>query len=561
MNKVTLIFLIVLFWGCANRVPPTGGPKDEDPPVLLKSTPENGERNVDLNTLSLTFDEFVVLKNIKDQLIITPRVDFEYDYKIKKQTITLEFEEALNDSTTYTFNFREGIVDMTEGTSAEQLVVAFSTGPLLDTLEITGQVVNLMTGKAIEKAVVGLYEENDTTDLFTYAPLYFTNTLKDGSYTFRNIKDGNYRLYAFVDNNKNLTCQSEGEAYGFLNEIIKLDSNINLEPIPVQHLNIDTLKVNRVQQSGHYVILTANKYLTEASLVAEDSQAVQFNYAEDRKGLKIYNTVDIEDSLQIQAYLEDSTGTELKYEFYLKFEETTRRKDEFKSNLTKLIGSIERKKITGSFIFDKPIEAINLDSVRIERDSTVVILVKDMIQLTPDTTKTLYEMLIPFPQQMLDSLTRSTTVTKDKLGGRGPKGKPKGGGTYNLIVPHGTFFTVDSDTSQSINKSIDLLKPEQLGVIQGGVHTSHPAYEIQLVNEKFEVIKKAGSGSAYKFSEVKPGEYLVRILIDSNENGQWDPGDIREGLLPEPVIIYADPSGVQKTSIRANWEMTFDLFF
>ena len=561
MNKITLLFLIALLWGCANRVPPTGGPKDEDPPVLLKSTPENGARNVAQNTLELTFDEFVVLKNIKDQLIITPRVDFEYDYKIKKQTITFEFEEALNDSTTYTFNFREGIVDMTEGTSAEQLVIAFSTGPMLDTLEITGQIVNLMTGKSNEKAVVGLYEETDTTDLFTSSPLYFTNTLEDGTYTFRNIKDGNYRLYAFVDNNKNLTCQSDGEAYGFLNEIIKLDSNINLEPIPVQHLNIDTLKVNRVQQSGHYVILTANKYLSEASLVAEDSQAVQFSYEEDRKGLKIYNTVEIEDSLHIQAFLTDSTGTELNYEFYLKYEETTRRKDEFKSNLTKLIGSIQTKKITGSFIFDKPIKSITLDSVRIERDSTMIIMVKDKIVLTPDTTRTLYELQIPFPQQMLDSLTNTPTGAKEKMDSRGGRGKAKGGGTYTLVIPHGTFFTVDSDTSQSINKGIDILKPAQLGVIQGGVHTSHLSYEIQLVNEKFEVIKKTGPGSSYKFSEVKPGEYLVRILIDSNNNGRWEPGDIREGVIPEPVIIYADPNGVQKTSIRANWEMTFDLFF
>jgi uncharacterized protein (DUF2141 family) len=561
MNKIFLFSLALLLWACANRVAPSGGPKDEDPPQIIKSTPENGEKNVDIKTLTLTFNEFVTVKGIKEQLIITPRIDFDYKYKIKKRTIHFEFEEQLNDSTTYTFNFRDGIVDITESNPADQLVIAFSTGPLLDTLQIIGQIIDLMTGQPIGKAVVGLYEETDTTDLFSKEPLYFTNTLKDGSFTFRNIKDGNYRIYAFLDNNKNLICESDREAYGFYKELIRLDSNINLEPIQVQHLNIDSLKVNRVQQSGHYFNLTANKFITNADLKAEDGQKVQFSYSEDHKVLKIYNTLDIFDSLLIRAQLQDSTGTELSYEFYIRFEETTRRKDGFKANLIDLIGSVQHKKITGTFIFDKPVDQINLDSMRIVRDTTMFILVKDLIRLRPDSTRTNFYFTMPFPQAMLDSITQTATGAKAKLAKRNAGKQSKGSGAYEFVVPQGTFYSVEKDTTEQITKSISLLLPTQMGIIQGSIQSSYPAYEIQLVNVKYEVIKTAEPATAYKFTEIKPGEYLIRILIDSNQNGKWDPGDIRRGLLPEPVIIYSDPNGVQKTSIRANWEMTLDLTF
>ena len=561
MHKLLIILTILLCWGCANQVPPTGGPKDEDPPQLLNSTPTNADRNVEQHTIALTFDEFVVTKSIKEQLIITPRIDFDYNYKIKKSTITFEFEEAFADSTTYTFNFREGLVDLTEGNSAEDMVIAFSTGPLLDTLQISGEVIDLMTGKPVDKAVVGIYEESDTSDLFTNEPLYFTNTQEDGSYLFRNIKDGNYRIYAFADNNKNLICQSDRESYAFYSEVLKLDTNLLLSPLIIHNLNVDTLKVNRVQQTGHYVNLTANKYLVEARLSADTPHPINFKYAEENHALRIYNTFEISDSLLVSANLKDSTGTELDYPFYLKFPETTRRKDEFKAQLATVTASIEHKLISGSFEFDKPISFTNLDSLRIERDSTMVIMLKDLIQFSPDSTRTNYKFEIPMPQDMLDSLKSASDSKPSYLGGRKPAGKKSSGRRYGFLVPRGTFYSIEGDTTENIISQIDILVPKLLGVIQGTVHTSYESYELQLITEKFEIVKITHPGKSYRFTEVKPGEYLIRILVDSNNNGRWDPGDIRKGEQPEPVIIYKDPNGNQKTSIRANWEMTLDLFF
>ena len=558
MHKLLIITVILFFWGCANRVAPTGGPKDEDPPELVSSTPANGDKNVDVNSISLIFNEHVVTKSIKEQLIITPRIDFDYEFKIKKTSVTFEFEEAFKDSTTYTFNFREGIVDLTEGTPAENMVVAFSTGPLLDTLQITGEVMDLMTGTPVDKAVVGIFEEADTTDLFTNEPLYFTNTQEDGSYLFRNIKDGRYRIYAFTDTNKNLICESDREPYAFYNEVLNLDTSLVLNTLSILNLNVDTLKVNRVLQSGHYVNLTANKYIKDARLTADNPNKIQFKYAEEHRALRIYNTFNITDSLLVEANLQDSTGNEITYPFYLKFPPTTRRKDEFKARLSEVTASIQQKLITGTFEFDKPIGQINFDSLRIERDSSMVIMLKNLIELNPDSTLTQYKFEIPMPQDMLDSLKSAANPVQKNLVPRSTKGSGNG---YKFIVPQGTFYSIEQDTSESIINQIKVLVPDQLGVIQGTIETTYEAYEIQLITEGFEVVNKIKPGKKYRFNEINPGEYLIRILVDSNNNGKWDPGDIRLGQQPEPVIIYADPDGIQKTSIRANWEMTLDLNF
>jgi len=198
-NNKYIILLILIIWGCANRIAPTGGPRDEDPPTVITSVPLYGERNYQSLEVTLEFDEFVNVKNLKEQLIITPRIDGDYDYKVRKRTIYIEFEEPFADSTTYTLNFREGIVDITESNPAENMLLAFSTGNLLDTLEITGTLVDLLTKAPMEDAVVGLYPIDDTLDIFSGPPYYFTQTNEEGNYIFNNIKDGDYLMYSFED--------------------------------------------------------------------------------------------------------------------------------------------------------------------------------------------------------------------------------------------------------------------------------------------------------------------------------------------------------------------------
>lgn len=557
-NSYYILFLLLTIWGCANRIQPTGGPKDEDPPKVIASSPQYGARNYLNQDVTIIFDEFINVKSLKEQLIITPRINGDYDYKINKGTITLEFDEPFADSTTFTLNFREGIVDITESNPAENMLLAFSTGDLLDTLNVTGTLVDLMTKAPIDKASVGLYPLNDTLDIFTGPPYYFTQTNKAGHYVFNNIKDGDYRLYAFTDKNKNLTCESDQESYAFLAQTISLDTAFVADTLNLQFLNIDSLKLIRTRPSGQYFNVLANKYLTNAKLQATNDSVIVFKYEEDHKELKIYNTFPIEDSLKVFATLQDSLGLIVQDSFYLKFPESSREPDDFKASFKEPVASQKTKKILGEISFDKPLQKIIPDSIVVKRDSLEQYLVVGSFLYELDTLENMLKYTIDMPQAILDTLN-----LKDEDSNPRERGKAKSAATalYSLSIPKGSFISIENDSSEALSAQLKFTNPALTGIINGSINTSYSSFTVQLLNNRMQIVKEHQNGNAYTFDEVTPGEYFIRILVDENGNGKWDMADITRNIPAEKVIVYQDETGTNKTVIRANWEVTVDLSF
>jgi hypothetical protein len=556
------IFLLLLIWGCANRIQPTGGPKDEDPPKVIASSPQYGTRNYLSQEVTIIFDEFINVKSLKEQLIITPRINGDYDYKINKRTITLEFEESFADSTTFTLNFREGIVDITESNAAENMLLAFSTGDLLDTLKLVGTLVDLMTKKPISAAAVGLYPLADTLDIFNGPPYYFTQTNENGNYVFNNIKDGDYRLYAFEDGNKNLICESDRESYAFLAQTITLDTAYIADTLDLQFLNIDTLKLTRSRASGLYFNVFANKYLTHAKLRAENDSVVVFNYTDKHKTLKIYNTFHIKDSLKVFATLQDSLGLVVQDSFYLKFIESSRKADEFQTSFKPPVASHKTKKISGEISFDKPLQQILLDSIAIKRDSSENYLVVNSFIYELDSLENILKYTIDIPPEILDTLSLMKEKTNNPLArSNRSKGTSRAKPIYSLSIPRGSFISIENDSSKASDAIIKFVSPALTGIINGSISSSYNSYTIQLLNNKMVVVLEHQNGKSYNFDEVTPGEYYIRILVDEDNNGQWDMADIRKNKQAEKVILYQDETGTSKTVIRANWEVTVDLSF
>lgn len=558
-NSYYIPFLLLLIWGCANRIQPTGGPKDEDPPKVITSIPEYGQRNYKSQNVIIIFDEFVKLISLKDQLIITPRIEGNYDFSIKKSTIYLEFEEPFADSTTYTLNFRESIVDITESNPAENMLLAFSTGNLLDTLKVVGTLVDLMTKAPIASATMGLYAIDDTLDIFSGPPYYFTQTNKAGNYVFNNIKDGDYRLYAFEDGNKNLICESDREGYAFLAQTISLDTTYVADTLNLQFLNIDTLALIRTRNSGRYFNVFANKYLTHAKLAADNDSVIVFKYDDDHSGLKIYNTFPIKDSIKVFATLQDSLGVIVQDTFYLKFPESSRKPDEFKVSFKEPVTSLKTKKISGEIRFDKPLQKITLDSIVIKRDSLEQYFIDSVFSYELDSLENILKYTIDIPQAILDSLNienkeSTTPLVKDK-GRSGAKGR------YSLIIPKGSFMSIENDSSKASGAQLKFIDPGLKGMINGSITSSYKSFTVQLLNIRMQVIMEHQNGTAYIFDEVTPGEYYIRVLVDENGNGKWDMADVRKNVPAEKVIVYQDETGTSKTVIRANWEITVDLSF
>lgn len=567
MYRILTAILITLIWGaCANRVPPTGGPKDELPPNLIGSIPRDGNTNVKTTEITLVFDELVTTKNIKKELLITPRINFDYEYSIKKNTVLITLEESLDSATTYTFNFRNSIVDITESNPALNLVLSFSTGSILDTLELKGNINDLFTENPSDNLVVGLYKAEDTLTLFDSPPYYLAKTNKQGNYLFRNLKPAEYIINAFADTNNNLTCESDKEAYAFSDSSIKLDTTIIADTLKLQSLNIDTLQLKRTRNSGQYFVAVATKYITELTLKASNDSALWYTLDKDHKEIKLYNTFTIKDSLLVELTMKDSLDIDRLDTLYLKFTKSERKYDKYEIKLSGLEIFPERKTIAFNINTSKPSILKYIDSLSIKLDTLLNIPFDSTWNVITNTNSTKFEFRNYLPQAYLDSLSAPTKKKLDKtpptnLSDKTKKIASKTPTDYKLQIPFGSFQSVENDSSEMIQSELAPKYAKQFGILMGNITTDYKNYFIQIVDKNYKVIKELPPNKRYKITHVSPGDYFIRIMIDTNNNGKWDAGNILLNQLPEPMFIYYNEDGISKTTIRANWEISLDLAF
>ena len=234
---------LFLLFGCARQTTPDGGPKDLGPPTLLRSSPSNNQKNFKEKTITLVFSEPVKLKEPKEEIIVSPKPGKDLTFLAKQNRVIIESKAAWKDSTTYSIAFRDGIQDITESNPAENLRIAFSTGPIIDSLTLTGRVVDALTEKIPQKITVAIYQ-SDTFNIFKHAPVYFTKTDKNGKFIITNLKLGTYRVYAFDDKNKNLKVETKTEKFGFIPGRVAM--NEKADSIQIILISLDRSEERRV---------------------------------------------------------------------------------------------------------------------------------------------------------------------------------------------------------------------------------------------------------------------------------------------------------------------------
>ena len=165
-----MLFLLVR---CAQQVPPTGGPKDVTPPNVVSTFPKNQTINFNEQVIELEFDEYVTVDNINQQLLITPEIEGIYTTKIKPKGARLVFDKPFKANTTYSLNFRNTFKDISERNPARNVKLVFCTGSTIDSLRVSGEVVDLQTNQPTLDALVGLYRFSDTLQFSKNRPYYF----------------------------------------------------------------------------------------------------------------------------------------------------------------------------------------------------------------------------------------------------------------------------------------------------------------------------------------------------------------------------------------------------
>lgn len=536
MHKLTL-YLIMLtlstgLWHCASQTTPMGGPKDTIPPQLVRSKPEHKEKSYKGKSIELTFNELITLANPKDEILISPSVGKDIEFKYKKNTVTITPKDTWKDSTTYTIAIREGIKDITENNPPENLRLAFSTGPSIDSLAITGRIRLALKESVPDKITVAIYE-SDTFDIFEDSPTYFTIANKKGQFSLENIKSGIYHLYAFDDKNKNLKVESRTEKFGFLSEPINLTSNYDSLLVPLVALDTRKPKLNNVRNNGLYTRLVFNKYVDTYSLKFPSTDTITHSYGKDKTEIIFYNPTTIADSLQVHLTASDSVDLKIDTVFYIKSQEPNYIAEDFTIKPGKIKYSNSNSSITQTFELNKPILHINLDSIFIQTDSA------NFIRFLPDDFK-------------YDSINKILSLKKHI-----PKDTLYRNEKFNreLKLRKAAIISIESDSSKASTSPIPQTKPDQTGTLLIETKTSEPNYIIQLTSSNNDIIEEVKNVSRHTFQFLPPQNYKIRIIVDRNGNGRWDAGNIFQNIEPEEIIFYKTADRKYEIPIRANWEL------
>jgi hypothetical protein len=182
--------------GCANIVPPQGGFRDSLPPVLVKASPKDSSLNFRGNKIIFTFDEFVEIENVQQNLIITPIPQVSPVVESRLNTVTVKLKDSLETNTTYTIHFGDAIQDINERNVLKNFLYRFSTGSALDSLELSGKVVLAETGKTDTTLIVMLHKNGKDSAVMNEKPRYITKLNSRGEFTFSNLPAATYYLYA-----------------------------------------------------------------------------------------------------------------------------------------------------------------------------------------------------------------------------------------------------------------------------------------------------------------------------------------------------------------------------
>lgn len=225
------IIFLTLF-SCANQGTLTGGGKDTFPPVLdsLNSTP-NYQTNFQKQTIDLSFNEWLQLNDVFKQVVVSPPLKEKFDVSLKKKTVRFKFheDEVLRENATYTINFGSCVQDLSERNPVEDLRFVFSTGDFIDSLEVSGNVVDAFDKKPLKDVLVMLYDNLSDTIVKKEKPFYFGKTDEQGNFIIKNVRADTFKIFALIDGNSNYLFDNSSEKIGFLAEPVILTDSTKLK--------------------------------------------------------------------------------------------------------------------------------------------------------------------------------------------------------------------------------------------------------------------------------------------------------------------------------------------
>ncbi len=607
VRLTVLLAALAVTMSCARMGRPDGGWYDETPPSVVDTYPADGGTGVKARKISIVFDEFIKLDNATEKVVVSPPQTEQPDIKSTGKRIVVELKDSLRANTTYTVDFSDAISDNNEGNPLGNYTYSFSTGSVIDTLQVAGNVLAAADLEPVKGALVGLYA--DLADsAFTAKPmLRVARTDSRGHFVIRGVAPGTYRVYALADADGDYRFSQKSEQIAFTRQLF----TPGFEPAVRQDTTwTDSLHIKSIARVGYTrftpddIVLrafnepVADRYLLKAERAEANRFTLFFSYGSDRlpqlRGLDFdsdgalliepsarRDTVTYwlrdtalvnRDTLNVQvAYLgTDTLGNLVPQTDTLQIlskQPYAKRMRQAKKDFEDWQKRQERKRKKGEpYDTVPPPPALRLDiaggetidpdrTLRFDFDTPVAAADTSKIHLYARHDSLWYEARFRFRARPVvapgDTVSASTP--------RSPRqytfaGEWRPGVEYSLEIDSMAFTDIYGNHTPSVKRGLKVRSTDEYGSLvftMSGLPDSAAAV-VELLDAQDRAVKRVpvqdGTAQIYY---ITPGKYYARVFVDDNRNGVWDTGDYAAARQPEAVYYY--PEAVE---CKAKWDLT-----
>lgn len=534
MQKL-LLYIIVLFvcTQCAQITPLTGGKKDIDPPKAVKFEPENVSLNFNAKKIEIYFDEYIELKDVANQFIITPQTKELPEMEANGKKLTIKFNETLLPNTTYKLAFGNAIIDLKESNVLQNFEYVFSTGNTIDSLKLNGQVLNAFDNKPAPQLLIGLYPfaSNDSV-IYKNKPLYISKTADDGMFSFNYLPNTPFKLVGIKDQNKNLLYDGSEEQIAYSGNIVNPGSQDLMSLLLFKETpNKSFIKKSMALEYGKGQIIYNTPQYAIKSIIAN--------------GLIKYSQNKLKDTLTLYySNVYDTLLTHINYQ--------TKKADTVFIKIPTL-ETVEKQKKNGLFKYTlessivgvMPFYSYPQFRLNVPVESNSIVESKIYLVELKDSVKQKKAFTVLTDQAPVTSFTIQSDF------------KPET--NYRLIFDDSVFIDNAGRRNDSITYNFKTTVIEDYGQLNLKLFfPKKEHYILMLLNDKEQVVEErlieisltSTSEKLVQFKNLLPGNYFIKVVEDANKNGQFDVGDYF--LHRQPEIIFVNPTPIK---LLAGWEI------
>ncbi|HKJ79770.1 MAG TPA: Ig-like domain-containing protein [Prolixibacteraceae bacterium] len=583
IKNIPLIIVLALAWAtvvssCANQGMPTGGPQDSIPPLLISTYPDYKELNYTGDEVRLTFNEYIAIDDVRDKLVVSPPLDERPVIRTKSRTLIIQFNEDLKDSTTYSLDFKNSVVDNNERNEYKNLRFSFSTGSTYDSLRVAGRVLDAFDLEPKENVLVMLHSNLHDSAVYTVVPDYIARTDENGLFLMDNVAEDTYHIFSITDNNNDLMYNEGAEEIAFTDTIVVPGAEYIADPDTLVK-GADSLLISGhtqyypdpfyLRQFGEdlfeqYVKKIERNTRTQGTFVFNESvkdtlgvRLLNRDYAVEWYMLEQNENVDsiiywITDSL---VYQSDTLLTELSYFQLDELQQLYLKRDTFELTFTDSEKDTKKEKRKKDTEENEP-EPIEQFSFQTNLSTSLFDINKDIILTTPNPLDTinisqihlyLRDDTIKTPLQY--NFSKDTTAWRTYRLAYNWEASTD----YSLEIDSAASATIYGITNKELTKKFSTRDEDYYGIINLKLNNVKVPMIIQLLentdNEKVVAERFADEDETVVFDFLPPNKYKIKAIFDANGNKKWDSGSFQDGLLPEKVAYINEV-----TKVRSNWD-------